>query len=75
MNALIAYLDAVTNAHTVEELWDYHPRKMATYGFDRLMYGFTRYRTSCSLGNPQDWVLLSSQTSEYMKVFIDDGLY
>jgi LuxR family transcriptional regulator len=39
------------------------------------MYGFTRYRTSSSLGDPQDWVLLSNQSPEYMKVFFDEGLY
>ena len=75
MSDLIAYLEDVTNAQTVEELWDHHTRQMATYGFDRLMYGFTRYRTSSSLGDPQDWVLLSSQSPEYMKVFFDEGLY
>ena len=75
MSDLIAFLENVTNAQTVEELWDHHTRQMATYGFDRLMYGFTRYRTSSSLGDPQDWVLLSSQSPEYMKVFFDEGLY
>ena len=52
MSDLIAYLEDVTNAQTVEELWDHHTRQMETYGFDRLMYGFTRYRTSSSLGDP-----------------------
>jgi len=75
MSDLIAFLENGTNAQTVEELWDHHTRQMATYGFDRLMYGFTRYRTSSSLGDPQDWVLLSSQSPEYMKVFFDEGLY
>ncbi len=75
MRTLIAYLDDVTNSQTVEELWGHHTRQMATYGFDRLMYGFTRYRTSSSLGDPQDWVLLSSQSPEYMTVFFDEGLY
>lgn len=75
MKALLAHLDDLTNAQSVEDLWDLHTRKMATYGFDRLMYGFTRYKTSNSLGDPHDWVLLSTQTPEYMKVFFDEGLY
>lgn len=76
MTSLVAQLDKLTNARTVEGLWDVHSRQMATYGFDRLMYGFTRYRTSSGgLGDPQDWVLLSTQSSEYMKVFFDEGLY
>jgi LuxR family transcriptional regulator len=75
MKELLRQLDRLTNASTVEELWDLHVRKMASYGFDRIMYGFTRYLTSHSLGDPQDWVLLSTQTPEYMKVFFDEGLY
>jgi LuxR family transcriptional regulator len=75
MTALLAQLKKLTNAHSVEELWDLHTRQMATYGFDRLMYGFTRYRTSKGLGDPQDWVLLSTQSEAYMNVFINEGLY
>ena len=75
MTSLVAQLDKLTNARTVEELWDQHTRAMGGYGFDRVMYGFTRYRTSNSLGDPQDWVLLSTQSPEYMKVFFDEGLY
>lgn len=75
MSDLVTQLDKLTNARTVEELWDVHTRQMHSYGFDRLMYGFTRYRTSSSLGDPQDWVLLSTQSPEYMKIFFDEGLY
>lgn len=75
MAEVVKALEKLTNASTVEELWDIHTRQMATYGFDRLMYGFTRYRTSSSLGDPQDWVLLSTQSSEYMRIFFDEGLY
>ena len=75
MTSLVEQLDKLTNARTVEELWDVHTRSMASFGFDRIMYGFTRYRTSSGLGDPQDWVLLSTQSPEYMKVFFDEGLY
>ncbi|PUB12830.1 LuxR family transcriptional regulator [Yoonia sediminilitoris] len=75
MSDLIAHLEGLTNAGSVEELWNIHTNKMREYGFDRVMYGYTRYRTSNSLGDPQDWVLLSNQTPEYMQVFFDEGLY
>jgi len=75
MTQFARHLIRLTNARTVEELWDMHTRTMETYGFDRLIYGFTRYRTSSSLGDPQDWVLLSTQSPEYMRVFFDEGLY
>ncbi|MEJ6401978.1 helix-turn-helix transcriptional regulator [Yoonia sp. 2307UL14-13] len=75
MTSFVKHLDKLTNAQTVEDLWDLHVKQMKSYGFDRIMYGFTRYRTSSSLGDPQDWVLLSTQSPEYMKVFFDEGLY
>lgn len=73
--SLIDHLNAITHALTAEDLWDLHTKKMASYGFDRIIYAFTRYRTSSSLGDPQDWVLLTNQAPDYMKEFIDGGMY
>lgn len=74
MGTLTDDLLALANARSVEDLWSLHTEKMASYGFDRLIYGYTRYRTSSSLGDPQDWVVLTNQSQAYMKVFIDDGM-
>ncbi len=72
---LTAHLAALTNAQSVETLWTLHTAHMAGFGFDRLIYGFTRYRTSSSLGDPQDWVILTTHDPEYMRQFLDEGLY
>ncbi|MEM9436884.1 MAG: LuxR family transcriptional regulator [Pseudomonadota bacterium] len=69
------YLEAVTEAPSIEELWDMHTDHMAAFGFDRIMYGFTRYMTASSLGDPQDLVLLTNHDPEYVSHFIDNGLY
>lgn len=74
-HAIIRHLIDLANVQSVEDLWSMHTEKMAEYGFDRLIYGFTRYRSGGSLGDPQDWVLLTNQSPDYMKVFIDEGLY
>ena len=75
MLPLVSHLEALTNAQSVQELWDLHVKKMAEFGFERLIYGFTRYRTSTSLGDPTDMVILSSQSPEYMATFVGEGLY
>jgi DNA-binding CsgD family transcriptional regulator len=75
MDDLTEYLDALTNAPTIEELWRLHVDRMASYGFDRLIYGYTRYRSGTSLGDPQDWVVLTNQPASYMGPFINEGLY
>ncbi len=72
---LLEHLDAVTNVQKAEDLWELHTTKMASYGFDRIIYAFTRYRTTSSLGDPQDWVLLTNQDPAYMKEFVDGGMY
>lgn len=69
------YLQALTNTQSIEELWDMHTRKMASYGFDRLLYGFTRYRTSNSLGDPDDFIVLTNHDPAYTDVFMGQGLY
>lgn len=75
MENLTAYLEKLTNAPSIEALWTLHTARMAEYGFDRLIYGFTRYRSGTSLGDPQDWVVLTNHTDEYKQAFVNDGLY
>ena len=70
-----AYLEALTNAQSIEELWDMHCRQMASYGFDRIIYGFTRYRTTTSLGDPEDFVILSNHPVEYTDFFMGKSQY
>ena len=74
MSTFLATLEKATNATSVEELWSSHLDAMAAFGFDRLIYGFTRYRAGTSLGDPQDWVVLTNQPREYMEAFIEQGL-
>ena len=69
------YLERLTNTQTIEELWQLHCDKMADYGFDRLIYGFTRYRTATSLGDPEDFVILTNHGSDYIEGFLGKGKY
>ncbi len=69
------YLIELTNAPSVEVLWDMHCRAMKEFGFDRLIYGFTRFRTANSLGDPNDFVLLSNHATNYTERFVSEGHY
>lgn len=69
-----ALLD-LTHSNSIETLWDLHCRRMADFGFDRLLYGFTRFRTATSLGDPDDFIVLSNIDTAYVSTFINDGLY
>ena len=69
------YLNFLANCPSIEVLWDKHTQKMAEYGFDRLLYGFTRYRTGTSLGDPEDFVILTNHAKDYTDVFLGEGHY
>ncbi len=69
------YLHNVARCPSIEELWEAHTHKMNSYGFDRLIYGFTRYRTSTSLGDPEDFVILTNHSREFTDEFVGKGLY
>jgi len=68
-------INRLLNVTTIEELWDIHTRSMAGFGFDRLLYGCTRFRTATSLGDPDDFVILSNHRRAYLDVFVEDRLY
>lgn len=70
-----ADLNALLHAPEIEELWDMHQRRMAGYGFDRIMYGATRYRSGAHLGDAEDFVILTNHSTDYTDVFIGHGLY
>lgn len=72
---LRSYLHYISNTKSLEELWSAHASKMAEYGFDRLIYGFTRFRTNTSLGDPEDFVILTNHSHAYTDVFLGEGLY
>ena len=69
------YLKSLARSPSIPELWAEHTEKMAEYGFDRLIYGFTRYRTSTSLGDPEDFIILTNHSLEYTDEFLGNGLY
>lgn len=71
----IEYLEALTNARSINDLWSMHTDAMAAYGFDRLIYGYTKYRTISSLGDPEDFLILSNHSPEYLDGFIGKNYY
>lgn len=72
---MIPFVEATADARSMEDVWDVYQRRMAGFGFPRLLYGFTMQRRETSLGDPQDLVILSNYTAEYMHTFIQGGLY
>lgn len=72
---MLDYLEKLFAADNIDAIWALHVAHMARYGFDRLLYGYTRFLTADSLGAPDDRLLLSNHHPDYMKAFLDGGLF
>lgn len=72
---MLRHFHTLLDSRTIEDIWMCHTAKMAEYGFDRLLYGYTRARTSKSLGDPQDLMVLTNHAPAYADRFIKEGLY
>lgn len=72
---MIDHLEQLMQAGTIEEVWSLHVDRMTRFGFDRLLYGFTRFRTHKSFGSTDDVLVLSNHEPEYLRDYIDGGLY
>ncbi len=71
----IEFLERVTAATSIESVWTELVEVMGGHGFDRLLYGFTRFRTAQSLGDPHDLLILTNHDRSYTDRFIGDRLY
>lgn len=69
------FLTFVTRCRSLEQLWKGFQEKMADYGFDRVLYGYTRHKVANSLGDPDDFLILSNHGHAYMDGFLRSGLY
>ncbi|HVG46512.1 MAG TPA: autoinducer binding domain-containing protein, partial [Rubellimicrobium sp.] len=65
----------MNTAGSVESLWQLHIAAMAAFGFDRLLYSYTRYRNGRSVGDPQDLVVLTNLPPAHVRPYLGQGLY
>jgi len=72
---MLDYLDKLTRALTIEDVWALHCAEMAGFGFDRLIYGCTRFVTEDSLGDFEDAIFLTNHDPAYFDRFIANKLF
>ena len=68
-------LERICDAETVDELWNIYTEQMASYGFDRLLYGFTRFKTRSSMGDTQDSLVLTNYDADFIEKYVTGGLF
>lgn len=72
---MLDYIERMTAAQNMEDAWPIHCEAMSKFGFNRILYGMTRSRTRESLGNREDFLILTNLDEDYTYPFIDQGLY
>lgn len=72
---LVFCLDQILHAASIEECWSLHTAAMGAFGFDRLLYGFTRFKPPNALGNLDDSLILTNHDPAYVREYIEGGLY
>lgn len=59
----------------VENLWPPFLARMQEFGFKSVLYGVTRQKSGNNLGSHEDFVILSNMPSDYLDIFLENGLY
>ena len=72
---LLDYLEKLHEPNSIEGAWNVVVEYMSSFGFDRMLYGFTRFGTATSFGETDDILILTNHSKEYLGPYIDKGMY
>lgn len=65
----------ILEARDIQDVWDVQCEAMESFGFDRLIYGYTNFAPGSSLGQIEDAVILTRHDRAYVDLFIGEGMY
>lgn len=74
-NKTVDFIETLVEKNSLEELWEAHLNKMKSYGFHRLLYGYTHFRVDDNLGDPEDFVILSNHERGYLDEFFAKRMF
>lgn len=65
----------IAEAASGEEVWDLATAVFAGLGFSRVNYGFTRFRSERSIGDPDDALFLTTCSADYARRYFQNGFF
>ena len=68
-------VETVAKSNSVEEVWQLLAKRMDEFGFDRVIYAFTRFKSRKGYGDPQDALILTNHTPRYAEKFFGEAMY
>lgn len=72
---ILALLNRIAAASSIDEVWDLATGHFAALGFQRVNYGFTRFKHLKTIGDPEDALFLSTCDADYIKRYFQGGFY
>ncbi|MBT2132055.1 helix-turn-helix transcriptional regulator [Aliiroseovarius lamellibrachiae] len=73
--SFLELLKDVCACATLQQVWQIQRETFESYGFDRIIYGYSRYFTPNSFGPREDILLLSNHDAEYLRSYTSDEMY
>jgi LuxR family transcriptional regulator len=70
---VVTYLSRLFSAVRIEQAWALHLRKMASYGFDRVVY--SNARLADGVGVLEDTLILSNHDRSFLDPFLSSGMW
>lgn len=68
-------LEQLLRTRTLQQIWQVFCNRMEQYGFDRQIYGFTRFATENTVGELIDALFLTTHNPSYFKQFIEERMF
>jgi DNA-binding CsgD family transcriptional regulator len=75
VSEVLPLLARIAEAVAVRPVWEAGTGYFAGLGFGRVNYGFTRFASERSIGNPEDAVFLTTGDDDYARRYFSGGLF
>ena len=72
---ILSLLTKIAESTDAGRAWTLAVDQFARFGFSRVNYGFTRFRSFRSIGDPDDAMFLTTSDADYAKSYFRNGFY
>ena len=75
MADILSLLTNIAESTEADRVWTLAAGQFKAFGFARVNYGFTRFRSLRSIGDPDDAMFLTTSDADYAKGYFRNGFY
>ena len=72
---ILSLLTQIAQSTAVDRVWTLAAFQFKAFGFSRVNYGFTRFRSNRSIGDPDDAMFLTTSDANYANSYFRNGFY